>query len=335
MKPAPESFQPGPLLAGLGLLVWWLLQDSVDPARAGTATAWATVVSAPWWTYASWLQSRGSLGGKTLMLAAGLAGSLCLSEWLTLCGLSGCDGQALPWSAWLDRVGSGFLVFSAAFYSWEDRWRGQRIDRDRVQSRWLRARLDTLTAQLNPHFLFNTLSAVSVDIESNPARAQSLIEKLSRLLRQTLVTEGDDFISLHEELSLCDAYLEIQRIRFGERLDYAIDIGDAPASAQVPTLLLQPLVENAVKHGVAPLAKGGTITLLASIEDTALQLRLTNTARKRVMDESSSGVGLSNTAQRLEALFPGRHRFWSGYDGQCWEAAITLPLILIERVSND
>lgn len=325
--------RPGPILAALGLALWWLLRDSLDASRDYAATLFAILALAPWWAYATVAQARGVLGGRSLLLALGLACGLVLADWLALCGLALCRGEQLA-LAWVDRVGSGVLVFLAAFHSWEDRWRSQGIDRDRVESRWLRARLDTLTAQLNPHFLFNTLNAISIDIEAHPERARALIEKLSSLMRQTLITEGDDFISLGEELALSAAYLDIQKIRFGDRLDFEIARGDAPAAAQVPTLLLQPIIENAIKHGVAPVAEGGTVNLSATVNGDGLRLEVTNSARRLENRSSSGGLGLSNTAQRLEALFPGRHGFSYGRRNGCWNVTIELPLILIERVAG-
>lgn len=322
----------GLIFVVLGLILWWLLSDTLNPDRPIFGTLLAVAALLPWWAYAS-LQARGVPRGQPVLIAVGLACSLLLADWLALCGPGSCEvgTQLLP--TWLYRAGSGVLVFIAVFGYWGGA-RSDEIDRDRVESRWLRARLDTLTAQLNPHFLFNTLNAISVDIETHPERARALVEKLSSLMRQTLVTEGDDFISLSEELALCAAYLEIQEVRFGDRLHFEIEPAGAPAAAQVPTLLLQPLIENAIKHGIAPSAKGGSVTVSASAEGKRLRLEVVNSLRRADSPAVSGGLGLSNTAQRLEALFPDGHELCYGSENGAWRVSIELPLILIERMAS-
>jgi signal transduction histidine kinase len=171
----------------------------------------------------------------------------------------------------------------------------------RLQEELARAQLQTLQMQLDPHFLFNTLNSISSLTYSDPDAADEMIGKLGGLLRATLEKRDAPAIPLAEELALLERYLDIEEIRFEERLRVAIDVDDAARAAPVPAFLLQPLVENAVRHAVAPRAEGGTIALAARVERGRLRITLRDDG-PGLAAPLREGVGLANTRARVERL---------------------------------
>jgi two-component system, LytTR family, sensor kinase len=182
------------------------------------------------------------------------------------------------------------------------------------------ARLQTLESELHPHFLFNTLHAISSLIHTRPDAADRMISRLSDLLRITFARSGAARVPLQEELEFLQKYLEIEETRFQDRLSVKYDIDPDTLDAEVPRLILQPLVENAIKHGVAPRSGPGTICISASRDggDLRLEVRdngvgLSGGARAKLR----GGVGLTNTRARLECLYGAAHalEFFEGAPG--------------------
>lgn len=170
----------------------------------------------------------------------------------------------------------------------------------------VQARLDALRAQLEPHFLFNALNALSELVYRDPAAADQVILRLARLLRR-LVDDTAHTQSLQRELALLHEYLSIQDLMLGDRLRVLFSVPDEMLEAQVPTLLLQPLFENAIRHGVAQLRQGGSISLTVSRDASGVILRLSNDGPPRLETLSVQGVGLGNIRARLHALYGSRH----------------------------
>ena len=190
------------------------------------------------------------------------------------------------------------------------------------------ARLQALRYQLNPHFLFNTLNAVSTLIVERENRdAERMVARLSDFLRLTLECEADVEVPLVDELDFARRYLDIEQIRFGDRLTVREDVETEALSARVPPLLLQPLVENAVRHGITPREDGGTLRLEARRAGERLLLRVTDDGPGPPPDaDTRGGVGLANTRARLEALYGDDHRLSLGrVDGGGCEVRIELP----------
>jgi two-component system, LytTR family, sensor kinase len=180
-----------------------------------------------------------------------------------------------------------------------------------LETRLAEARLRTLEAELHPHFLFNTLHAISSLVHTNPEAADRMISRLSDLLRITFDRAGSAGISLQEELEFLQKYLEIEQTRFHDRLTVRFDIDPETLDAEVPRLILQPLVENAIKHGVAPQPGAGLVQiasrrhgdrLTVEVSDNGVGLSAGARARLR------SGIGLSNTRDRLECMYGAAHR---------------------------
>ncbi len=189
------------------------------------------------------------------------------------------------------------------------------------------ARLAALRYQINPHFLFNTLNAISTLVgESRGADAEEMIARLAGFLRTTLETEWGEICTLEQELETVQAYLDIEAIRFGERLDLRFDCEDGLSDALVPTLILQPLVENAVKHAVAPAQGRVVVSVMAERRGACLCLSVqdTGTAHHRT-PPAGAGVGLSNVAARLETQYGGRATLQAAAQPGGFRAAISLP----------
>jgi two-component system sensor histidine kinase AlgZ len=168
--------------------------------------------------------------------------------------------------------------------------------------------LKALKAQINPHFLFNSLNSISALATVDGLRAREMCIKLSDFLRSTLKLAEKQSISLAEELALAKAYLEVEQVRFGARLLVEIDSDRDCDHCVVPSLLLQPLVENAVKHGIAGLVDGGTIRLEARCRDGQLQLKIQNEFEPDAPAAIRHGLGLRNVRDRLRALYENRAR---------------------------
>ena len=186
-----------------------------------------------------------------------------------------------------------------------------------LQAQLAEARLAVLRTQLNPHFLFNTLNAVSALVERDPRGVRRMIARLSELLRHTLDGASEPEIPLHRELSLLERYVDIMRIRFQGRLDVELDVAPDVRDALVPNLLLQPLVENAFKHGVDRMEGAGRIVVQAHRTGDDIVLRVTDNGPGPAGDPFSlddteprgeGGTGLRNSRSRLEQLYGARQR---------------------------
>jgi LytS/YehU family sensor histidine kinase len=181
-----------------------------------------------------------------------------------------------------------------------------------LETRLVEARLKSLQQQLHPHFLFNTLHTISALMHRDRQAADDMLIKLSDLLRLSLDRTNRQKVSLKDEIDFLQKYLEIEQKRFGDRLRVHMDVDPATLDAQVPNLLLQPLVENAVKHGIAPKIGGGRIEVVARREGGDLRLIVRDNGAgvsRQAMTAFDTGVGLSNTRARLEHLYGGRQRF--------------------------
>jgi len=172
-----------------------------------------------------------------------------------------------------------------------------------TEARLREAQLDLLRAQLQPHFLFNALNAISELVHEDPDRADRMIGRLSELLRATLETGTRSLVPLEDELRLVDHYLAIQRVRFGDRLTVTIDVPADCRRVEVPHFFLQPLVENALVHGLAPRAEGGWVRLSAERRGRQLVLRIEDDGVGLGAVQDAGGIGLANSRARLSSIF--------------------------------
>jgi two-component sensor histidine kinase len=178
-----------------------------------------------------------------------------------------------------------------------------------LHARLAESQLSALRAQLNPHFLFNTLNAVSSLVEHDPRGARRMIARLSELLRYTLDASTDQEIPLTRELELLARYLDIMQIRFADRLRVHVDADPELATALVPNLILQPLVENAIQHGVSHVEGVGRIDIVARRRGGELVLTVSDNGPGPRAASRDGGLGLRNTVARLQQLYDGRQRF--------------------------
>ena len=168
------------------------------------------------------------------------------------------------------------------------------------------AELRLLKSQLNPHFLFNALNTVRSLISDNPPRAQSAVTRLANTLRYTLSSRHDELVTLAQELDIVTDYLELESMRFEDRLRIETDVPANAASVYIPVMLLQTLVENAIKHGIAELPAGGLLRISAVLENKMLNVEIENPRPPAPIPAAGEGVGLSNARDRLRLLFGTR-----------------------------
>jgi sensor histidine kinase YesM len=198
------------------------------------------------------------------------------------------------------------------------------------------AELTALQARINPHFLFNTLNSIAALIGDDPAKAEQVLGQLSSLMRYALQSNRCGVASVDDELTIVRGYLEIEEVRLGDRLHYEIDVEPALRRAQLPVLLLQPLVENAIKHGIAPKIAGGLVIVRGRHDADA------DTAIFTVTDDGDGGretgglgEGLANVRQRLDALYGDRASVTlTRQDGRT-ETRVVLPLVQSEHQGQD
>jgi signal transduction histidine kinase len=186
-------------------------------------------------------------------------------------------------------------------------------EREQLEARLARAQLQSLRLQLHPHFLFNTLNTVNALIGTDRHAAERVISGLSELLRMSLSSASEQEVTLARELELLAHYIEIQQIRFQDRLSVTFDIAPDTRSALVPNLMLQPLVENAIRHGIAPRAAAGHVVVAAARHGSRLELSVVDDGiGEHPRAEHRDGVGLGNTRARLLSLYGADHRFAAG-----------------------
>jgi two-component system sensor histidine kinase AlgZ len=211
-------------------------------------------------------------------------------------------GTAPPFS--LEISGIYLLNFSILYLGWSMiyfavHW----LERSR---RAERAELRYLKSQLNPHFLYNALNSVRALIGEDPARAQEAITRLAKLLRVALGSVTADTVPLADELAVVDDYLALEAVRLEHRLSVSLDIAPDALAVRVPSMLVQTLVENAIKHGVARRPGGGQLTVHAHVRDHMLEVCVDNTPAPEPASSGGDGVGLANASERLQLLFGAR-----------------------------
>jgi signal transduction histidine kinase len=201
----------------------------------------------------------------------------------------------------------GPLVAVGEFYRAEqisvEAMRAAETDRAVLEQQTLQARLKTLEAQIEPHFLFNTLANLRRLYETDAVAGEAMLGQLMRYLQVALPSMRDDQTTLGREAQLIRAYLELQQVRMGRRLAFDVDVAPALQSLRVPPMMLLTLVENAIKHGLAPLREGGRVDVAARIDGGELRLEVADTGRGFGGDTAGGGTGLANIRARLAAMF--------------------------------
>lgn len=254
--------------------------------------------------------------GKLLPRIAGLSGVLALIAMsgiiLVYCWLTG------DWTNAFKSFLLSVIVFALLFAVWLSAYflyhtfeRSNRAERDslRLAAQAQQAELAALRSQINPHFIFNSLNSLRALIEEDSARARQAVTQLANLLRYALQSSQLDAVPLEEELRMVRDYLALEQLRYEERLQVTIEVAPETLALRVPPMLLQTLVENAVKYGIAEEEHGGAVTVSAQRADGCLRLLVTNPGQLRpagAVADGSTGVGLRNATERLRLLFgPG------------------------------
>jgi two-component system LytT family sensor kinase len=215
-------------------------------------------------------------------------------------------------------------------------WNSNRNEKklEQQQLRLNEARLAALSRQINPHFLFNTLNSVASLIRIDPNQARQVVYKLSKILRR-LLRQPDNLISLGEELSFIDDYLAIEMVRFGEKLHFVKEIDPATLDLAVPSMLLQPLVENSIRHGLSSKVDGGTVRVRSRMSGRRLQIMVEDDgvgiAEAKLATLFEQGIGVSNVNERLKVLFGDDYKMWiDSRPGEGTSTGIEIP----EQVSG-
>lgn len=266
--------------------------------------------------------------GYVYLFAAVLA-SMRLAPWSRLL-----DGQLL-----MNAIRSMFLWSVLVYclivgvwqaYLYHQRYLSGELRMERLERNFSQARLNALRMQLDPHFLFNALNTISSQVEREPRLARQMIEHLGDLLRLSLENKDRQEVPLVEEMAFLEHYLAIQRIRFGDRLRFETQIAAEVRFALVPCLVVQPLVENAIRHGLSSRATGGTVAVSAQRVEEKLEIRIADDGVGLPLGwtlESSAGLGLAVTRDRVRGLHPdGGGRFAVRRLRQGTEAVIVMPL---------
>ena len=291
--------------------IYYSIWAAFTPLVLSAGRRWPLGGAAPWWRTV-----LPHLGRMTLLAPAQIVTTYTV-HWagLTVVGLKppgtlgtflAALGSGIVWGTLTGFLYYWLILGVQAAFIYQRMYREQRVAAAELEGRLTEARLEALRLQLHPHFLFNTLNAISAFVGAEPDRARRMIARLGELMRRTLDGGTAAEQSLSQELDLLAPYLEIQRIRFGDRLSIELDVNDGAGDGLIPTLMLQPLVENAVEHGVKRTKDAGRVRLSAQRSGDRLRLEIVDNGPGPA--GGGEGVGLANTRARLAGLYGAAHR---------------------------
>jgi sensor histidine kinase YesM len=316
MRPAPANTTQLLRSLGVGSLVWYMCLASaplffwlarrfpITRARWMRASGASVLVLLAMATLTAWLQYRISYHGSPLAPS--------LREVLAVGVITG----LLPFAT---------VAITAYAIDAQARAHERALEAERVRAQLAESRVEALSAQLQPHFLFNTLQGISTLITRDPAAADEMLTSLSDLLRDVLRRGDRREITLAEELSILQSYLDLSRRRFGSRLTIRVEADALAKDAFVPFFVLQPLVENALQHGIGAHAGPGTVTIAARREANRLTLVVSDDGSGGPPSNSGRGVGLANTRSRLRELYGDDQSLDLSRTPLGFEARISIP----------
>jgi sensor histidine kinase YesM len=227
-------------------------------------------------------------------------------------------------------VGLGIYLFESMRYRLAEttlELRTRQLDQEHAQKLAAEARLSSLESRIHPHFLFNTLNSISALIHDEPRRAEEIVGRLAALLRFSLDANQCSLVPLEQEFKVVRDYLEIEKARFGERLRYSIEVSPEARQASVPPLSVESLVENSVKHAIAPRREGGEVRVSARAVDGSVEIEVADTGPGFTLEAIPRGHGIDNLLGRLEVLYNGQAKLDVGAaDGRA-----SVRLVLPER----
>ena len=309
------AYSPGMALKAPIVAAYFVILAALPVASSTRKAAWVSaLVVAEYALLMTAFLLSGRLTTVLSPVAASTSGAVSLLDEGAKLLLLACAGAVATYAAhWQERLSSRFSEAAR--------------ESEELQARLDQARLQALRLQLQPHFLFNTLNTITALVHRDPPSAERMVTGLSELLRFSLGTASEPEVRLDRELEVLRHYLDIQLVRFPDRLSVRFDIEPAARDAMVPSLLLQPLVENAIKHGITPRVAAGHLqisvrrqndTLLLAVRDDGVGTRSTT--------PMSEGVGLGNARARLASLYGDQHRFEAGpRPGGGFDVTIEIP----------
>jgi sensor histidine kinase YesM len=217
------------------------------------------------------------------------------------------------------------ILLAAHAYAYFVNMQRQEREQFELKQALTQSQLQVLRNQMQPHFLFNTLHGIATLVSSDPERARTMIVHLSNLLRRSARHGDADLVSLEDDLQFATEYLNIEQMRLGERLEVRWNIEPDTRQMLVPQFLLQPLLENAIKHGIAPNPHGGWMEMTSTQQSDTLRLRVRNTAVGPASGHKGGGVGLSNMRARLRCLYGSDAELRFGVEQGVATTSLTLP----------
>ena len=316
----------------------WLVDLGVEVALRGFALAlWTPPI---FYLVGKYLNRSKSRVRGALLWSLGAIPFIVLHTsilWLLVPPYDGELQKFLPRSSqsWVDMVRGGFadqvfiyigIIVAAHAYEYLKRLRRQERERYEYQQALAASELQALKMQLHPHFLFNTLHGIATLVDREPKTARAMIVKLSSLLRKALERDGSDLVPLRDELSFATQYLDLEKMRFGSRLRIEWRVASEILGLLVPQMILQPLIENAVRHGAACSREGGWVAVTASQKSRVLEIEVSNNVGGKTAN--GTGVGLRNAQSRLKYLYSGEARLlFSITADHIATARLTLPVL--------
>ncbi len=277
-----------------------------------------------------WRRSVAVHAGASLLIT--LAVSCLFIAWNTVIGLA---DTATPFKLrlldlCLENLPRCFATMGVAqTISYYARWREREAQSSKLETQLAQAQLEILRSQFEPHFLFNTLNSIATLIRRDPVSAERMTVQLGRLLRASLERVGTQEISLQQELEFLQDYLKIQQTRFGDRLEVKVSVDPALLMFPLPSMILQPLVENAIRHGIAESAALGRIEIRAERDAVSLRIIISDNGpgMKNETRQQGNGFGLRSTRARLRQLYGEHHEFRMKYNpGEGCTVMLAVPL---------
>ncbi len=330
----------GLFFASRSILIYSLSQDEVDwilPLKLSLAEWYSWGLLAP---AVLWLSRRFSLGPKAwrrnlpIHIAAGLVISMAK---IVLDGfvqpLVGGYPSTLAYKLHTNLVTFWAIIAVSQAILYYRKYRDRELEATQLEAKLAQAQLNVLKSELHPHFLFNTLHGISTLMHRDVEAADRMLSRLGDLLRHSLEHLGEQKTPLREELEFLGLYLEIEKMRLGERLSVELDVAPDTLDLDVPSLVLQPLVENAIRHAIAPRVKGGRVSIRAARSNGRLTVRIEDDGPGFPGGDpfsSKTGIGLANTKARLEHLYGADHEL-RATNGATGGAIVVLELPVEER----
>ncbi|MBL0145706.1 MAG: histidine kinase [Chitinophagaceae bacterium] len=223
-------------------------------------------------------------------------------------------------------IGIWLLIYIV--YHYVEKNRKDQVDRLKLETNIKELELKTIKSHINPHFIFNSLNSIRALVDENPQRARTAITELSNILRSSMQAEKAETVSLERELSIVKDYLALEQMRFEERLKIEMEIDEDTLDQQVPPMMLQTLVENAIKHGISKQLKGGTVKVVADFKDDHLELLVQNTGQLANI-RNGDGFGIKSTEDRLNLMYQGKAFFAiKNLDNNTVESKVTMPVVI-------